>query len=113
MNTQTTTDNITAMLKEAGIWEITAHLSYREIAEAIKAADHDLGGFAEACYDQNSVAELISALAGDADEADMESWDLDADEWRKAIEQALKAKAFDDIYDDLIDAENEWFDEDE
>jgi hypothetical protein len=52
--------------------------------------------FAEACYDQNSKAELIEALAGPADKTDCEAWQISADEWRAAIQQALDARTEDD-----------------
>ncbi len=48
--------------------------------------------FAAACYDQNSVAELQTALAGEADANDMAEWGLTAAEWRAQIELALEAK---------------------
>lgn len=48
--------------------------------------------FAHACYEQCSVAELRDALSSDADEADMESWGLTADEWEVEIQKALTYK---------------------
>ena len=50
------------------------------------------GSFAEACYNQNSIAELESALAGQPDANDMAQWGLSADEWREQISTALAAK---------------------
>jgi hypothetical protein len=47
--------------------------------------------FAAACYNDNSVEELVTALAGPADEADMKAWGLTAEEWREGIELALEA----------------------
>lgn len=50
-------------------------------------------GFAEACYDQNTIEDLKAAhAAGDADESDMEAWDISPQGWRDAIEAALAAK---------------------
>ena len=48
--------------------------------------------FAEACYDMNSIDELIDALKQEPDESDMKTWGLSADEWRENIEIALKEK---------------------
>jgi hypothetical protein len=48
--------------------------------------------FAAACYDQNSIADLETALAGEPDATDMATWDLTEEEWRAQIEQALAAK---------------------
>lgn len=104
------TVRISALLKDAGIDSFTSHLSYGQIAKEMSDASGSLGGFAEACYDQNKVDELVEALTGPADSSDMETWSIDAAEWRSAIEQALLAKAFDEIYDDLIDAEKKWYD---
>lgn len=58
-----------------------------------------LTGFAEACFNDNSVAELREALAGPADATDCETWGISADEWRAAIEQALAAKRGIEIVD--------------
>jgi hypothetical protein len=101
---------IAALLKEAGIDSFTSHLSYGEIAKEMETAASSLEGFAEACYDQNHVSELVEALGEPASDTDIANWDIDADEWRGAIEQALLAKAFDEIYDDLVEAEQVWFD---
>lgn len=48
--------------------------------------------FAAACYGQNTIADLEQALKDGPDAEDMRSWNLTADEWRKQIELALKAK---------------------
>lgn len=51
------------------------------------------GTFAEACYNQNSVYELISALAQvHADHADMEQWNLTPEKWRENVAFALRVK---------------------
>lgn len=97
------------LLKDAGIDTFVTHLSYGEIAKKMEEAACSLEGFSEACYDQNHVNELVEALEGAADETDMENWNISADEWRSNIEQALLAKAFDEIHDDLIAAENDWY----
>lgn len=110
MNTQNKiATRINALLRDAGIDAFTSHLSYGQIAKKMEEASCSLEGFAEACYDQNKVSELVEALALPATETDMATWNIDSDEWRSAIEQALLAKAFDDIHDDLVDAENDWY----
>lgn len=96
---------ITALLKNAGIDTFTSHLSYGEIAKEMAAASSNLDGFAEACYNQNTTSDLTECLKEDADESDMDAWNIDANEWHTSIKKALLAKAFDEIYDDLIDAE--------
>jgi len=50
------------------------------------------GTFAEACFNNNTVAELQAASAAGPDAADMEAWNITAQEWRDAIAQALAAK---------------------
>jgi len=52
----------------------------------------ETGSFAEACYDMNSIEELQEVLQGGADETDMETWGIDANEWKEQIELALNAK---------------------
>ncbi|MGA9189613.1 MAG: hypothetical protein WB014_13890 [Methanosarcina sp.] len=47
--------------------------------------------FAEACCDQNSIKELKEALAGEADETDMKTWNITEDQWRKALKVAIIA----------------------
>lgn len=98
------------LIETAGIKELTNWLPYGEIAELIKDAHESLEGFSEACYDQNSTSDLVHCLSlKDADETDCEVWEIDADEWFSAIEQALLAQAYDYLYDDLIDAEEECY----
>ena len=60
----------------------------------IKPLDITLSGFAEACYNENSVDELVNALSTGFDERDGEVWDIDEGEWIKAILNALSAKRF-------------------
>jgi hypothetical protein len=50
--------------------------------------------FAEACYDMNTVHELIRALQLPADPYDCREWGISKREWRKAIKAALAAKAY-------------------
>jgi hypothetical protein len=47
--------------------------------------------FQEACYDQNSIDELLEGLkAMSADKIDMNEWSITATEWREALASALK-----------------------
>lgn len=46
--------------------------------------------FAAACYNDNSIAELIESLAlPQADETDCDNWDITPDEWWASIASAL------------------------
>ena len=45
--------------------------------------------FAAACYNENTIAELETALVGDADETDMKVWGINQTEWREQIQTAL------------------------
>ena len=52
-----------------------------------------LTGFAEACYDTNSIAELEAALKQRAaDKTDCQTWNITPTQWRAAIAEALEAK---------------------
>jgi hypothetical protein len=51
--------------------------------------------FAAACYDQNTIAELESALHAPADRTDMRTWGLTAGEYYAQIKLALAAKRAD------------------
>ena len=54
-------------------------------------------GFQEACYDQNSIDELLEGLKSmSADQTDIADWNITATEWRAAIADALS-----DMIDDL------------
>lgn len=48
--------------------------------------------FAEACFEQNTTAELRDALTGSADAVDCLIWGLTEAEWRQQIKLALAAK---------------------
>lgn len=48
--------------------------------------------FAEACLNQNSIAELQAALSESADQSDMSEWGLTGAQWREQIQIALDAK---------------------
>jgi hypothetical protein len=52
-----------------------------------------LTGFAEACYDTNTIAELENALKQRAaDKTDCQEWKITPTQWREAISEALAAK---------------------
>ena len=48
--------------------------------------------FAEACYNQNSIDQLKTALNEKPDLTDCESWGITEKEWREQIKLALSAK---------------------
>lgn len=48
--------------------------------------------FAAACYEQNTIAELESALHAPADPVDMETWGLTEYEYYAQVKLALTAK---------------------
>jgi hypothetical protein len=56
--------------------------------------------FASACYNDNSVDELLDALVPDvqADETDCKEWGISAEEWRDAISAACEEKIHDSCY---------------
>lgn len=57
----------------------------------------NLTGFAEACYDTNSVRELLDALQeGGADSTSCADWKITAAESYAAMEEALACKISDD-----------------
>lgn len=61
--------------------------------------DKQTHGFAEACYDQNSIAELQACLnATEPDVTDMKNWGITADQWKEAITAALEDKSADAVY---------------
>lgn len=52
---------------------------------------HNLEGFAEACFNDNSNDELIDALKmRKADKTDCENWGITPSQWREAIREALE-----------------------
>ena len=51
---------------------------------------HKLGGFAEACYNQNSFEDLKYFQKAVADKGDCEQWGLTDQEWRDAQQQAIE-----------------------
>lgn len=64
-------------------------------AAGLKATNHNLDGFAEACYDLNTYSDICGFQSTDPDEYDMREWEITADEWRNAQKQALEKAMFD------------------
>lgn len=70
----------------------------REGLEIMRIADNT---FAAACYGQNSIQELVRALADGPDGADMAAWNLTPTAWRDEVRIALEARLADhgiDLY---------------
>ncbi|MGP5041090.1 hypothetical protein [Psychrobacter celer] len=64
------------------------------VNKGFKAQDHALNGFAEACYDDGSYAELITAIGNEADATDCKAWSVSAEEWEESIKQALEVAMY-------------------
>lgn len=110
MNTQSEiSQEINDLLKEYKIAEKFSHLSYGEISQKLKDAQAELSEFSEACFNQNSIKELQDAIAGEPDSTDMQTWGIDEDEWKEAIETALLALIGEEICGQLDDAESAWW----
>ena len=60
----------------------------------IKPLDITLEGFGAACYDENSVDELLEALERGFDPRDSENWKINEAQWYEGIHDALGAKMF-------------------
>lgn len=56
----------------------------------LRPTHHNLNGFAEACYNTNSVSELEEARAGNADRTDCAAWNITPEQWRAEILLALE-----------------------
>jgi len=52
--------------------------------------------FAEACYNTNSMQELIEALNSPADETSMKDWGLTEDQYFEQVKIAINEKKSDD-----------------
>jgi hypothetical protein len=67
----------------------------QKIQEAgIKPLDIVLDGFAEACFNENSVDELCEALKSGFDTTDCRNWKINETEWYESIINALSLKLF-------------------
>lgn len=61
----------------------------------VEPRQHKLNGFSEACYNDNSVDELIDALKSrSADATDCENWKISKSAWRGKIRAALEYAMF-------------------
>ena len=66
---------------------------------------HKLEGFAEAGFNDNSIAELVAALGfRSADETDCKNWEITPTQWRTAIREALESRIWFAIEDITIEA---------
>tara|TARA_R100000781_G_C4079002_1_gene127073 strand:+ start:1784 stop:2020 length:237 start_codon:yes stop_codon:yes gene_type:complete len=63
-------------------------------AAGIKPLDIMLDGFAEACFNENSVDELCEALESGFDTTDSRNWKINETEWYESIINALSVKLF-------------------
>lgn len=69
----------------------------------IKPVRHKLDGFSEACYNDNSVSELIDALKSRAaDTADCENWGISKTAWREEIRAAIEHAMFGYVSDNNL-----------
>ncbi|MFA5385417.1 MAG: hypothetical protein WC364_12315 [Eubacteriales bacterium] len=56
---------------------------------------NELDGFAEACFNDNSLDELIEGLKmRAADETDCKNWGITPTQWRSSLEEALENRLF-------------------
>ena len=60
------------------------------LCKGVQAQDHNLIGFAEACYDDGNFEDLVTALDSEADATDCKAWDITAQEWKESVNQALE-----------------------
>ncbi len=61
----------------------------------LEPQQHSLSGFAEACFNDCSLAELVEAYQRDsADETDCKAWQMTAEQSRAAIAHALEFALF-------------------
>jgi hypothetical protein len=65
------------------------------IDAGIPAKDSYIFGFAEGCYNMNTIDELLECLSKDADVTDCETWYMTVEEWNCGITQALSQMRFD------------------
>jgi hypothetical protein len=63
-------------------------------AAGIKPLEDLLDGFAEACFNENSVDELIEGLSTGFDKRDGEVWGINESQWYDSIINALSVKLF-------------------
>ena len=70
------------------------------VAAGIRPLDCKIDGFAAACYNDNSVSELIEALESRAaDKTDCENWGITPSQWRAEIRNALEYAIFQYVSD--------------
>lgn len=71
----------------------------------IAIEDTPLSGFAAACYETNTITELLESIdMRAADKMDCESWDIMPTQWRVEIRRALSVMIYEtiEIYNDIL-----------
>lgn len=76
--------------------DLYGHSAAKELFNLVpvELLDEALPEFAEACYNMNSVSELIDALDGGPDETDMKEWGVTDSMWLECIKKALALKIY-------------------
>jgi len=57
--------------------------------------DHNLIGFAEACYNMNVVEDCIDCMTATPDKTTVNDWNINPNQWRTAQKQALETAMYD------------------
>lgn len=61
------------------------------IAQGLKANEHvELTAFAESCYDSNAYSEISDFKTAEADEHDLQYWEMSEQDWRDGQQAALE-----------------------
>ena len=85
-------------MKKIGPIEYVRILNAGIVAENLRS-----DGFAAACYNDNSVDELLAALRQRAaDKTDCKNWGITPTQWRSSIQEALAGMAFDYEFENEI-----------
>ena len=72
-----------------------AALNFMATTLNLKPRGHRLDGFAEACFNDNSIDDLVEALRmRSADKTDCKNWEITPSQWRKSIKEALESRLF-------------------
>ncbi|MBN1294378.1 MAG: hypothetical protein JXB48_21255 [Candidatus Latescibacteria bacterium] len=78
----------------------TEKTAIEELARSLKITIqyNRIDGFAAACYDDNSVEEMVRTLhKKSADHSDCAEWKISPTEWRNSIRLALANRLFTDL----------------
>ena len=65
-------------------------------------ADTQVREFAESCYDQNQIADLVGLTPSDADIADCQTWSITETQWYDAIRAAAHDRLTDWVLNEFI-----------